>query len=254
MTLTNVHRLATRTLWALCLFIGGCKGTYEYFPPTEDKDIERVISVPAPKHVVWKRLLPGVTEKFFDVKQMDEDSGFINVSFTADPSDYLDCGRINSYIKDGAGERNYNFGAASEGRSYEIMGDTGRERIYWRMNMQVSVNILLQQDGSSTRVRVNALYEPIRIIDALATKLRLTPYYVDEILFDDSDRQWRKSIPEPIFFQSQRHIVHDISFKSGERKSFPGVELGSVTHYVACVSNGRLEKELLDMARLLASR
>jgi len=235
-------------VWA-CVALSGCKGTYDYFSPAEKDTVDTVAYVGDSRRAVWNRLLPRVTERFFEIGQADKDAGLINVAFEANAYDYIDCGRVESFIRDGAGERAYRFSAARKHMDFEILGNSGRENVAWEMRLNARANILLQDKGAGTLVRANVQFTPALDISVLATKFTFSPIYVDEIIFDEKGRALGDSAPRTALFRSLRHISHDMSFRSGQRKSFPGISLGSVTHYVACVSNGRLEKELLEMAK-----
>ncbi|MET0154963.1 MAG: hypothetical protein ABW189_02505 [Rickettsiales bacterium] len=237
-------------LFLLCGAAAGCQGTLRYVPPTDEAAPEKTAYLPEKKDVVWKRLLSRLTERYFDLRQVEKESGLVNFAFDAKAIDYIDCGRLQSYIRDGAGERRYDVSAASDGASFDILGDGGRESVYWNVDMTVRVNLLAQEKGSGTKVTVNAQYEPTQKIDVVTTRLRLDPVYLDDaFLRDDLWRQRYYATPRIAFFRNHEETERRIAFVSGGRKSFPGVTLASTAQYISCVSTGRLEKELLDMAR-----
>ncbi|MEX0729504.1 MAG: hypothetical protein WED00_00930 [Aquisalimonadaceae bacterium] len=147
-------------LSAFSMMLAGCAGQVIYYPPSERQAITNSITVDSPMRQVWQDIIPGLGSSFFVVNNLDKDSGFINVSYSGSPEKYIDCGRIESHVKNARGERNYDFPAAAAYREYETFVG-GQNLLFIRRNMELDgrINIVLQEvNGGRTLVTVNSRY------------------------------------------------------------------------------------------------
>jgi hypothetical protein len=162
---------------------------------------------------VWASTIPSIGKAFFVINNLDKNSGLVNVSYSGDPEKYIDCGVIRSDVSNMRGQRSYEFPAASAYQTYEIMQDGHLFFIERKMDLDGRVNLIFEPIGKSqTRVTAN------------------TKYVVRKSL--------RIARAEGGFPQS---AVDSISFGAGSGATFAG--RGASTR---CVSNGRLEQEVLD--------
>lgn len=143
------------------VFISGCiSGQNNYTPPKVYKAANS-LAVDAPKDEVWKQLVKCLGSEFFVINNMDKESGFVNVSYSGDPMEYIDGGEIRCTVKNLAGKREYKFRAASPYARYESLGDDGItlftcER---RVDLEGRINIIVsEEDDSRTNVTVNTRY------------------------------------------------------------------------------------------------
>ncbi|MBT5371167.1 MAG: hypothetical protein HOL17_05535 [Gammaproteobacteria bacterium] len=142
------------------LVLGGCAGKVNYRPPSAVNKTTNTVTVNSPRNEVWKRIIPSLGSSFFVVNNLDKDSGFINVSYSGSPEKYIDCGYIESYVKNARGERNYNFPAATAYKEYETF-QNGTQLLFIRrkMNLEGRINIVVQEmDDISTLISVNTKY------------------------------------------------------------------------------------------------
>jgi hypothetical protein len=107
-------------LFAIAAGASGCvQAKIVYAPPAP------VLSRPAPfvvaldRQEVWKALIPRLAQTFFVINNIDQSSGFVNVSYSGDPESYVDCGHITAKVQDGAGIRAYNFPGSRAHQWYE---------------------------------------------------------------------------------------------------------------------------------------
>ena len=110
---------------------------------------------------------------FFVKNNLDKESGFINVSYTGNPERYINCGTINSYVKNARGERNYIFPASTAYKEYESMIN-GNLLFYKRkMNLDGRANIIVQEiSATQSLVSVNTKYVVTKDIEIYDTQNR----------------------------------------------------------------------------------
>lgn len=123
--------------------LAGCAGKVDYTPPVGayGQDNNSAV-VQMPKDVVWKNLVSEIGKKFFVINNIDKDSGLINISYSGDPENYIDCGTVSSYVKNLAGERTHVFPGARARQQYETMTDT-LYKINREMSLEGRMNIIV---------------------------------------------------------------------------------------------------------------
>ncbi|MFH0710919.1 MAG: hypothetical protein V2A75_11990 [Pseudomonadota bacterium] len=210
----KVYSLVLCILGALLL--SGCVGKVDYTPPIKQNGISNQKIIDKSRELVWNSAVPELGKQFFVINNLDKSSGLINISYTGDPESYIDCGRLTSYVKNGAGERTYDFPASKEHMFYEMM--TGGQLFHIQRNMSLEgrMNLIFEEiSPNQTRVTANTRY----IVAKKVTSL---------------------TIGNGISNTS----VASISFNSSASASFP--QTGSV---VECVSTGKLEREILSLLK-----
>ena len=197
-------------LFILLTLLSSCAGKLEYTRPLGKPMLNNSIVFNMGKDQLWKQLVPELGKKFFVINNLDKDSGIINLSYSGDPQKYVDCGYINSYVKNARGERTYYFPASKAFQEYEIM-QNGLYFVSRKMNLEGRINIIVEEINSNkSRVTVNTKY--------ILTK---------NISVSDANRKIVNTVADTI------------SFNSGQENSFPG------TQVVTCQANGELENEIL---------
>lgn len=199
---------------AITLFVSivlaGCAGKMDYIPPQPVGTTKNTITINQPKDMVWKKIIPSLGASFFVINNIDKDSGFINISYSGDPEKYVDCGTIDSFVKNARGERHYVFPASIGYKEYETLIN-GQLVFYKRkMNLEGRVNIVVQEvTEQQTLVSVN------------------TKYIVTKDIYMSNPQN-----------QSQ-HLNDNISFNTNGSGMFPNGRTN-------CYSTGELEKEILS--------
>lgn len=154
--------------------------------------------------------------KFFVINNLDKDSGIINISYSGDPEKYIDCGWINSYVKNARGERTYNFPASRAFQEYEVMDmekGAGLLFVSRKMNLEGRMNIIVEEiSETQSRVTANTKY--------ILTKTISVREVLNKLVGTSTDT---------------------ISFNSGQEGIFPGS--GGTT----CQATGKLEDEVLSL-------
>lgn len=105
------------------MLMAGCAGKVAYIQPTETYKAKNSVTLNKPKAEVWKQMMPAIGSSFFVINNLDKESGFINISYSGNPEKYVDCGIIDSYVKNARGERTYRFPASSADKEYETMNN-----------------------------------------------------------------------------------------------------------------------------------
>lgn len=194
----------------IALFVAGCAGKVMYIQPTQTYKVTNSITVNKSRAEVWKQMVPALGSSFFVINNLDKESGFINVSYSGNPEKYVDCGIIDSYVKNARGERTYRFPASSAYKEYETM-EKGQNLVFIKrkMNLEGRINIIVQEVSlDSTLVTVN------------------TKYVLTKDIF----------LSNP---QCQSHRMNDsISFNTNGSASFP--------QQTTCYATGTLEQEVLS--------
>jgi hypothetical protein len=194
----------------IAMFVAGCAGKVTYVQPTQTYKANNSITVNKPRAEVWKQMVPALGSSFFVINNLDKESGFINISYSGNPEKYVDCGIIDSYVKNARGERTYRFPASSAYKEYETM-ENGQNLVFVKrkMNLEGRVNIIVQEVTlDSTLVTVN------------------TKYVLTKDIF----------LSNP---QGQSHRMNDsISFNTNGSASFP--------QQTTCHATGTLEQEVLS--------
>ena len=198
----------------LGVLISGCAGRFAYTPPQEPTTIDNHVVINKSREDVWKSSIPQLGKSFFVINNIDQDSGLINISYSGDPESYINCGQIESYVKNARGERIYRFPAARARQKYETMEQGQLFMIDRGMSLDGRVNLIFEQlTPKSTRVTANTQY----VVEKNTTLSSLDGRFST--------------------------MSDTISFSSGGSSSFPGNAMGATT----CVSNGDLEREILEV-------
>jgi hypothetical protein len=143
------------------LFVSCLSGKQDYSPPYNYPVKEKSVVIEKPKDVVWKALMAKVANSFFVINNLDKESGFINLSYSGPPCNYIDCGWITSEVSNARGKRTYTFEGCSEYQEYELADSSknflgGVKRI---MKLEGRINILVQEEEPNrTRISTNVRY------------------------------------------------------------------------------------------------
>lgn len=201
-------------LFIISALLSGCAGKFEYTRPSGKPILSNSIVFNMGKDKLWRQFVPELGKQFFIINNLDKDSGIINLSYGGDPQKYVDCGYINSYVKNARGERTYYFPASKAFQEYEIMKN-GLYFVSRKMNLEGRINIIVEEIGSNkSRVTVNIKY--------IVTK---------NVSISDVNRRLLSTLTDTI------------SFNSGQESSFPGTQL------TTCQANGELENEILSLLK-----
>ena len=212
-------RFIVAAVVGLCLT--ACAGKVDYLRPTSQAAPSANAKVVGkPLAAVWTASVPQLGKHFFVINNIDKSSGLINVSYNGDPEQFIDCGRIKSYVKNVKGQRTYDFAGAKGYQSYEVMDP--------------AVGWLFIERKMSLEGRVNLVFEEV---SPHQTRITANTRYVVQRVYTDRNAAG-SNIP-----QSR---TDSISFNSGGRASFPPAPDGRA---VECVAKGALEREILAAVR-----
>jgi len=191
--------------------LAGCAGKVDYVRPTAPQVLTNQKIVEKLREAVWNASVPELGKQFFVINNLDKSSGLINVSYSGDPENYVDCGRVTSYVSNARGERTYDFPGSRAQQSYEVMDANGLFLIERKMTLEGRVNLVFEEVGSNqTKVTANTRY----VVKRDMTMLNAA-----------------NNVP-----QSRSD---SISFNSGGGAAFSA-------NAIECVSTGKLEREILS--------
>lgn len=204
-------RLCISTVGAT-LLLAGCAGKVVYTPPSMTQISPTTKIIDQPIDSVWARAVPALSKQFFVINNLDKASGLINVSYSGDPSSYVDCGMISSHVQNARGSRDYVFNGASPYQEYEVMESGQLYFLRRRMALEGRINVVFESLGpTSTRVTANTKYVLTKTVDVRNTT------------------------------GHSNHGSDMVSFNSGSTVAFPG------PFTLECRATGALEKSLLDL-------
>lgn len=203
--------------WTLFLAAGlalhGCAaGRVSYSEPVNQKGSGYSVSIKKDKDEVWRQAIKALRKGSFAVTRQDQKSGLLVVSYGADPEKFVDCGRITSSVKDGKGERTYDFPASRALQDYEVMNEGNLFFVNRKMKLDTRIQINIQDTGAKT------------------TGVSLTARYILARTVVMRDTRGRS-----------KTLDDAVSFSSGEEGSLPG------SSGVRCRSNGQLEQSVLKL-------
>lgn len=197
----------------IATLLSGCAGRVDYTPPESFTQSNNQVVINKSREEVWSNSVPQLGKSFFVINNIDQSSGLINISYSGDPEKYINCGWIESYVKNARGERTYRFPAARARKRYET----------YEQGMFLFIDRGMSLDG-----RINLIFEEV---SPQSTRVTANTRYVVERDINLSTANGRT------------HSMSDtISFNSGESASFPMNNKNGAT---TCVSNGNLEEEVL---------
>lgn len=206
------------TLLLSVLLLSGCAGRQEYRPPNSLTPFNNSVEIDKSKDEIWKIIVPALGKNFFVINNLDKESGIINISYSGDPEKYVDCGYIESYVKNARGERTYYFPASKANQTYEIMDMNQSGGLFFidrRMNLEGRMNLIVEE------------IEPSKTLVTANTKYVLT-----------------KSGTVRNVQNASSSFSDTISFNSNQSARFPasGSHPGTL-----CQANGRFEQEILAL-------
>ena len=208
-------RLKLIALTLSFLLLSACAGELKFTPPAESYSLNNSTTVNKNKDEVWKTIVPQLGKSFFVINNLDKESGIINVSYSGNPENYVDCGRIYSYVKNARGERTYDFPASRGHQQYEVMEKGEYYTCDRKIDCEGRINVIVQEISSNeTQISINIKY-------VLTKTARVSNAMGDS-----------------------RTSTDTISFVSGQQGQFRGSGQYSGT---ICKSNGRLEQEILSI-------
>ena len=146
---------------AVVALTGCVAGKHSYTPPASTgmsasqnwKEVDR------PKDEVWKDLIAGLGAEFFVINNLDKSSGFINVSYSGDPQQYVDGGEYDFMVSNLRGKRDYRFPAAKANTEYEIFQNGILMTLTRQLNLEGRINVIVTEvSRDRTKVQVNTRY------------------------------------------------------------------------------------------------
>ena len=205
-------------LFAVFFFSGCASGKLDYIKPSTHSANTNTKLIDHPRDMVWNSAVPELGKNFFIINNLDKSSGLINISYSGDPEQYVDCGTITSYVKNARGERSYKFPASSALQTYEVLEGINLFSVQRKMNLEGRINVIFQEiTPDKTQVTVNTKY--------VLTKEGTAIYLVDGARANFSDT---------------------ISFGTGSSGSFPINGQGQSTD---CIPTGKLEQSILSLIK-----
>ena len=198
---------------ALWFAIVGCMSSPpKYTQPNHYDHYDTSVVINKSMDNIWKTLVVNLGTSFFVINNMEKDSGFINLSYSGDPCNYIDCGFINSKFKNLSGDQSANFPACKSSQQYVVSDGFNTAWLNRTMSLEGRINLtVIELDPNKTRVNVNVKYIVTRTYSG--------------------DTSGGKYV----------HGKNSCSFGSNGVGVIPG------SKGTTCKANGNLEKEILNL-------
>ena len=185
-----------------------------YVKPEIDvvSDLER--DVWRPKKTVWKKFMLAVSRTNFHIDHVDAANGEMQVHYSGDPKNYVDCGRVVNTVKTPQGDKIYDFAAASPYEQYQVMNKGKLFQVERRMGLTAVVRMVFDKlEPEKTRVAAASAYNLTR----------------DQSVVGGANAK-------PLLLNDT------ISFNTGETGTFPNAA-------TKCQPTGKLEAELFSLLK-----
>lgn len=125
------------------------------------------VLVDRPLDEVWRRTVPRIGAQFFVINNLDKESGLMNVSYSGDPTRYVDCGHIRSSITNIHGTQPFDANPAAPASAYQFMSGIHWVFVQRRTSLEGRINLIFQPvTPASTRVTANARYVMTHDVEA----------------------------------------------------------------------------------------
>jgi hypothetical protein len=138
------------------LVLAGCAAHTEYTKPKTQPEAEQArpvapgtVVVDRPRDVVWRQLLANAAKSNFSVSEVNPKTWTVQLRYTGDPKDYIDCGRVRSPVKTAKGEKIYEFSAAKAYQQYQLQSGGRLYVVDRRMNIDVRATVNLEAVGQT---------------------------------------------------------------------------------------------------------
>jgi hypothetical protein len=170
-----------KSLWIITIpfiFLACATGKFTRISPTQPVKVSNIIQVPLPKEQAWSRLISGLAGSFFAINNLDKQSGFVNISYTGDPEQFVDGGELIFTVSNLRGNRKYQFPASRAHAQYEEVVSGVLCGIERQLDLDGRVNILVEEiDSTSSKVTVNVRYVlNLKLSGQTVTGDPVTPY------------------------------------------------------------------------------
>ncbi len=103
--------------------VSACADKLSYNPPsnTTPQTTERVVSISY--DAAWDRIISNAGRKFFVINNIDKPSGFINISYSGDPRQFVDCGAFETRSSSGELKSSSPLARKSSTSRVNLLGD-----------------------------------------------------------------------------------------------------------------------------------
>ena len=211
-----------RSAWLVAggaILLQGCVTAHQYQPPYAPPPANNVKLIDRPRDAVWASTIPAIGSQFFVINNIDKASGLMNISYTGDPQQYVDCGYVTVKTEGASGpDMNLTFPAAKGSVTYQHLQVMDRWQVRRNLTLDGRVNLIFEETSpTQTRVTANTRYVLNRSVNATAAG------------------------KYPQSFSDQ------ISFSSGQSGAFE--PRSSDSQRTTCIPTGAMERAVLDLVK-----
>jgi hypothetical protein len=166
---------------------------------------------------VWKSAVPALERQVFVINNIDQESGLIDLSYSGNPEQYVDCGQVRIEY---SGNGPIVFPGARGNQGYQTITPMGGVfKVVRRMALESRINLIFEEpQPGRTVITVNTRYVLNRDLEAM-------------------------QIGGPPHHQ----VRHTVNFNSNEAGHFPSTQDGG--DGLVCKATGGLEESILTLIK-----
>ena len=197
----------------------------EMYDEPKNYTIRNTSTLNMSKDDVWDNLVRTIGGTYYVINNMEKDSGFMNISYSGEPQQYIDCGYWQ--IQKSEGKPRVSYDASSKFLTYkidailrqdgELLTIYGTNNMFREMDLSGRINVLvIEKNNNQVDVTVNVRYVVTNKIERYHT------------------------LP----------MTNQLSESSKDRDTFgfSSKNIGISKTGIKCRSKGTMEAEILDIA------
>lgn len=136
---------------------------YSTGPTHDKKGPPDPLTVDRSRPAAWRQVIAAVEKTSFVVEAANQNTWTLQLRYTGEPREYIDCGRVTSKVKTARGEHNYDFAAAKSYQQYELQKGDKLYLVDRRMNIDVRATLMLESVAPArTRAKLESTYTVTR--------------------------------------------------------------------------------------------
>lgn len=133
-----------------------------YYPNNE-------VYIKLSKDEVWKKCINSLADSIFSINAIDKDAGLINISYSGDPEEFVDCGTIKE-----VGKKEHPVTKSNYKTSVYVV--LAYEASDIRMFLNGKINILINEiTDNLTYIKVTSKYALTKVVSSESMVLGSTP-------------------------------------------------------------------------------
>lgn len=161
----------------LVLSVAGCAAKLAYTPPGNPPAPvgEKVVLLPFDQ--AWEKVIANAGRTFFVINNIEKASGFVNLSYSGNPEEFVNCGYFDLQSKNIEGQKSERYSVARERQVIHQRTGINVDTYYRNeASLEGRANLILQKVGlAETKMLVSVRYVVRRKLKQLSGASPLPP-------------------------------------------------------------------------------